>query len=158
MAPCKKCGYDDEAMVVRSWTFIIDKELKSLNMMARNKIGFNRKANLDKKTRRMLHAQAAAYRKEREEWQMWMKVMKANHQVPDATGKRRVTIERLMGKGQRPYDRDNAAGGAKPCLDAMVHVRMLVNDAKENAELHYLQTKSLVERTGVRVTIEELAE
>lgn len=151
---CKRCGYDEDAKVSASWTFIIDKELKSLNQTTKNKIGYNRNVNVDPRLKRAMHAQAAAYRKEREEWQTWAMVMKANYGIRDATGKRRVTIERLMAKGQRPYDVDNCAGGAKNLVDAMTRTNLLVNDAKENAELHYLQTKA--DRAGVRITIEEL--
>lgn len=50
----------------------------------------------------------------------------------EATGKRRLTVER---HGKRPIDLDNLAGGLKPVIDTLRAFRLLVDDDPASMEL-----------------------
>lgn len=137
MSACVKCGYSPDAVVVHTWQFTLPLELESLNA---------RRVNVG--------ATRWSYKRKRDGWAMALRAI-----VPRAIlaveGKRRVTLTRLMGKGQRAFDRDNLVGGAKGLVDAMVRVGLLLGDDAEHAEIHYDQERA--PEPGVRVLIEELA-
>ncbi len=52
--------------------------------------------------------------------------------TPEATGKRRLTVER---HGKRGIDLDNLAGGLKPVIDCLRAFRLLVDDNPMMMEL-----------------------
>ena len=67
---------------------------------------------------------------------------------PKATGKRRVTWERILGPRQREFDEPNLIGGLKP---------ILVDDSPRWYEGVYRQvTDSRQDGPAIRVTIEEV--
>lgn len=100
--------------------------------------------------------------------------------VPLATGRRRVVLTRVMGKGQRPYDIDSLPGGCKLVLDAMKPAKaarqtvwksgprkgrirlvapvpgagLIVDDSPRWVEVEYRQARG--ERAETRITIEEV--
>lgn len=68
---------------------------------------------------------------------MWADVIRGTHgflEIPKATGKRRLTIER---HGKQPMDLDNLIGGAKGCItDNLRDLGLLVDDRPEMIEFH----------------------
>lgn len=140
MSACVSCGFDPDAVVLRSWSFEIGKEVESLNAHRTN--AGSRWAQ-------------AAYRKRRDAWLLWMRVARINNQITAASSRRRVTIERRIGYRQREFDADNLIGGCKPLVDAMVREGLLLDDKREHAEIHYTQIKR-DGAAGVKITIEEL--
>lgn len=138
---CQRCSYDPDAVVERSWTFRIDKEVKSMNRAASNKGS---------------RWSMAQYSKERKEWTSWMMLAKMNHRIPETLRKRRLLLTRVYGYRQRPYDLGNLIGGLKPALDAMVNVGILKNDTPEYLEDHYNQIKDDA-KPGLLVLLEDIA-
>lgn len=139
MTACAKCGYDPEARVLASWSFVIGREIRSGNERINN-VGGSR----------------WTYRVMRSGWISDVSGMRLVHRIPDARGKRRVTLTRIIGYRQRRYDRDNLATGCKPVIDALVRCGLLVDDTEQHAELHFLQAKR-AGLHGVVVLLEELA-
>lgn len=135
---CPKCGHDPSAVVLASWRLFVPREVKSGNDRVNN-VGGSR----------------WEYGANRRAWLSDMNGLRLIHHVPDARFKRRVTLIRRYGKGKRAFDVDNLAAGLKPCVDAMVKARLLVNDNPANAEIHYQQERSEV--PGLVVLIEELS-
>ncbi len=137
MSACLKCGYDAEAAVVASWSFVIPRVLPSLNERIHNgKRGWR-------------------YRRVREAWISDMQAMRMSLPVRDRTrilNKRRVTITRLFSKHQRLMDKANV--DTKACVDAMVSVGLLADDSPQWLELHVKQERG--QERGTRVSIEEL--
>jgi len=82
---------------------------------------------------------------------------------------RRVTIARLMGKRQRPFDDDGLIAGAACFRDAMQRDRfgkngryipgagLVWDDSAKWSEWRYLQRKSDDGRPGVLVVVEDVA-
>lgn len=135
---CEKCGYDSSAKVTAQWTFVIDRDPPSLN--------------------ERLHNQGAtrfAYAKQRNEWASWFKLARNNNRIPIAKKRRRVTLTRVYCGRQQQRDRDNLAGGMKPCVDAMVVAGLLCDDSDRWVQINYAQERG--EHRGLRVLIEELA-
>jgi hypothetical protein len=78
-------------------------------------------------------------------------------ECPPATGKRRVTWERILGPRQREFDEPNLIGGLKPLLDGMVRAGLLVDDSPRWYEGVYRQvTGNRQDGPAIRVTIEEV--
>lgn len=138
---CAMCGYDPDAPVGARWEFVLPLETLSLNAQHRGG---------DAKW------QHVRYKKERNAWQWAVKVARVNHKITPATGKRRVTLTRLYGKGCRAYDEDNLRGGLKPCIDSMVREGILQQDDRKHAEVHYRQERAADGVSALRVTVEEL--
>ena len=136
MSACVKCGHDPDAVVERHWQFTLPLELESLNAHRVNS-----------------GATRWSYKRKRDGWAMALRAT-VPRAILAANGKRRVTLTRLMGKGQRAFDRDNLVGGAKGLVDAMVRVGLLLGDSAEHAEIHYDQERAAT--PGVRVLVEEL--
>ena len=76
--------------------------------------------------------------------------------IPDATGKRRVVITRLIGKGGKAYDVRNIDD--KRMTDEMVRVGLLVDDAPKWIDIEVNQERAEDGVPGTRVTIEDLEE
>ncbi|MGN6107259.1 MAG: hypothetical protein ACTHU0_19280 [Kofleriaceae bacterium] len=140
MTACVACGHDPEARVIRSWTFDIPKAPSSMNAHVVNAGGAR-----------------WAYAKERNEWALWIRQARLLRCIPKATGKRRVTFERLYGGRCREWDNDNFVGGLKVVRDALVREGLLVDDNEANLTAIYKQAKRPGE-TALRITIEELAD
>jgi hypothetical protein len=113
-------------------------------------------------------ATAARYRTFRNVWAADLRACKAANRIPDATGKRLVTITRLMGKGQRPFDYDNLVAGAKPVVDAMKPpanrrgrrtdgASLIVDDGPAYVRVTYEQERSADGRPGTLITVEDVS-
>lgn len=70
-----------------------------------------------------------------------------------ATGKRRVSLEIILGHKQRGCDPD---AYWKSLLDALVHAKLLINDNRQNCELGPVTFSRDAKRWGTRVTLEDL--
>jgi hypothetical protein len=134
---CSKCGYDEDAPVLASWTFVIARPVVSLNRGSTNK-GANR----------------WEYASERSAWAWHLRAHRLDQRIPLATELRRLTLTRLIGPRCRAFDRDNLIGGLKPVVDAMVRELLLTGDAEQHAEVHYLQEKHKL--SGLHVLLEVL--
>lgn len=109
------------------------------------------------------------YKTERDRW-AWDIAMAARAAgIPKATGKRRVTITRLMGKGQRLFDVPNLWGGIKALCDAMCAERvyrgktrpgagLIVDDSPAWAEFAVEQARAADDKPATLITIEEVAD
>ncbi len=139
-AACPKCGHNPSAVVVRQWEFTVDREVYSLNAH---------------RTNAGTRWGQREYRDNRTAWIQWFIVHGEKNGSRGATVKRRVTLTRLMGWGQREFDRDNLQGGMKICVDAMVRAKLLVDDKPKWLELHHAQERGTI--PGLRVLLEELA-
>jgi hypothetical protein len=113
---CPHCHCDTEDVPAvqppaPSWEFTIPIPLEPANKARKGK-----NAN----------ARHAKHKKQRDAWTMALIVQRANLGIPyPPTGKRRVEIVRVMGKGQRKYDRDNLYASVKACVDAMKPPRII---------------------------------
>lgn len=139
MTACVKCGHDPDARVLAAWTFTLAGEIRSLN---RHVVNFG--------------AARHVYRRERDDWMWLARAARLAHQIPPATGRRRLTLIRIYTRRQRELDDDNLSGGAKPLVDALVRERLLVDDTRRWLELHHDQEHGATR--GVRVVLEELAD
>lgn len=75
--------------------------------------------------------------------------------IPNATGKRRLTICR---HGRNALDQDNLAGGCKGLVDFIKLRGLLVDDRPRHAELVFTQQVTRKGPTGMTITIEDLVE
>lgn len=73
--------------------------------------------------------------------------------VPAATGPREVRIVRLMPKFAKMYDHDNLVAGAKPLLDEMVRVGILVGDRNDQVKVTYGQERGDGGCTRIEVSL-----
>lgn len=136
--PCTRCGHDPSAIVVASWCFVIEGvEVASLNAHTVN-VG---------------HARHA-YRRHRDHWHWAIRAERLRLAIPAATRLRRVTLVRLMGKGQREFDPENLSGGLKPMVDGLVAEKLIVGDRRDQAQISYDQRRA--SKPGLMVVIEEL--
>lgn len=138
MSACCKCGHDPAAVVLAIWQTRILRTVKSGNARVHN-VGGSR----------------WQYKAERQGWERDMLAVRRAMGIPVATTRRRVTLTRLIDKGQRAFDEDNLRTGCKPIVDAMVKAGLLVGDRPQDAEIHYAQIKAIC--GGLYVEIEELA-
>lgn len=138
MTACPRCSYNPAAIIAGSWEFHIGRPVKSGNDRIHN-VGASR----------------WSYKADRDAWHSDIHAMRRVLDIPPAHTLRRVTLTRLIGKGQRRYDRDNMATGCKPIVDALVRVGLLIDDDAKHAEIHYAQEKGAL--PGLRVLLEELA-
>lgn len=137
--PCPKCGHDPSARVVGSWSFWCDREIESLNA---------HRVNAGAKW------QQAAYRRDRDAWQLWMRFGMFSQKILNAKAKRRVKIVRQYSGRQRAFDKDNLAGGCKQLVDAMVRAALLVDDSERWCEIEYVQRKA--DKSGTWILVEEI--
>lgn len=72
--------------------------------------------------------------------------------IPKAAGKRRVSLEIVLGKGQRACDPD---AYWKSLLDALVHAGQLVNDSPKWVELAPVKFSRSI--AGATITLEDIA-
>lgn len=117
------------------WTFIVPMEMRSMNRTPMNR------GNEKWSYRKLLLA-----------WTTAIKRMSTH--VPRVTGKRRMRLTRIMGKGKRPFDLDNAVGGSKVIVDAAVKAELLLDDGAKFAEVQYEQEKG--DWDGVRFEVWEV--
>ncbi len=132
-----RCGHDPGANVARSWTFEIDREIKSGNAHIYN-VGASR----------------WRYAKDRDAWSWEFRAARLLQKIPKAMQRRRVTLTRLYSGRQREFDGDNFQTGAKSCVDALVLEGLLVGDDSKSAEINYAQQSG---GCGLRVLLEEFA-
>lgn len=168
------------------WSFTLPIDLSSANMRIVN----GRHA-----------ATAAMYRRRRDTWVSWMCLAARHAGLPFvgdagrtvglmyvvlgdgdvAKWRRRVTIVRLMGRGQRAFDDDNIAAACKGLRDAMQRPRtygkrmkfggrtsglvvqvpiagagIVWDDSCRWSEWRYAQERAADGRPGVRVTVEDI--
>ena len=111
---------------------------------------------------------ASKYRSFRNVWAADLRTCKQVLKIPDATGKRLVTITRLMGKGQREYDYDNLVAGSKAVVDAMkptssrcgrqtLGASLIVDDDPASVLVTYLQEKADNGQPATLITIEDVS-
>ncbi len=97
--------------------------------------------------------------KDKEDWQLllgleftagpiWVR-KKFDHQTWLSL-KKRITITRIMGPKQRPFDHDNLVGGCKQLIDAMKGI-LIKDDTAEYLQATYKQVKG--ERAGTVIGI-----
>lgn len=114
---CAMCGYNDDAVVLNTWAFYVPQNIPTQNDITK----VNR----------------FEYKRTRDIWHKYLLGIKMGARIPDAYGKRRVTVYRAMGYRRAAYERSNFIGGCKPVIDAMVKVAMLIDDSAEHMEDHY---------------------
>lgn len=157
MTACSRCGFDPDAKVTASWSFTIDRAVVSLNERGTNRGAWTKRVP----GKRTWNARRA-YKADRDAWGWLVKAKRLELRIPKAKGRRRLTLTRLYGKGQRAFDRDNLVGGMKPVVDSMVLDGLLLGDTPELAEVHYDQIGSEpgAERAigiGLLVVLEDVA-
>lgn len=132
------CDFDPGAVVTATWVHEVASYCPTMNTLKGNT-----KTNY-------------TYRNWRKKWEEefgpWL------HSIPRAPKLRRVTITRVFGKGKRPFDRVNFAGGCKPLLDTLVNCGALYDDSPTWCMDYYLQERALDGVDRMRVMIEELSE
>lgn len=138
MSACVRCGHNPEAVVTARWSKAFDREIKSLNESSTNKGAYRWQ-----------------YKRDRDAWSWLLRAWHLEARIPIATRLRRVTITRSYTGRQREFDEGNFVGGCKGLVDALVRERLLVDDTRALAEIHYVQVKSTVSAT--EIVIEELA-
>jgi hypothetical protein len=136
-ATCVKCGHDPDAVVTASWTFVLPKQLGSLNDHAIN-----------------AGASRWQYGRDREIWRLMLANARQLHAIPRPQGKRYLVLTRVFSGRERERDLDNLIGAAKPVLDAMVKAGLLVDDAPKFLDCTYRQERGSV--SGVRVELSEV--
>lgn len=136
---CLKCGYDPDRVVTASWSFVLQREPKSLNARVVN-VGASR----------------WRYAKERDAWSWLVRAARLEHKITPACGLRRMTLTRVYASGQRAIDVDNLSGGMKSLVDAIVREGIVRNDNPTWLELHHDQEPGATR--SVRVLLEELAD
>jgi hypothetical protein len=97
---------------VTSWVLYLDIDSPSQNRLYGNV--------------RNHHAARAHYARIRNDAELQFKRARNVKGIPLATGKRRITWERILGPRQREYDETNFIGGLKPIVDGMVRAELLV--------------------------------
>jgi hypothetical protein len=73
--------------------------------------------------------------------------------IPPATGKRHLTIER---HSSGTVDKDGLYGGCKPLIDAIKRAGLIVDDSPDHCELEVVQVK--IARTETACTVIRLAD
>lgn len=92
-----------------------------------------------------------AYRRLRNRYGWALKASRAEHRLGRAAGRRRVHIVRLMGPRGKEFDPDNLHGGAKPLVDELVTVGVLLDDTAAAAEITYDQERATTFGTRIEV-------
>lgn len=136
MTTCLRCGFTPH-VTAASWSFFLELEPPTQNRVASNKGGGR-----------------WTYKKLRDDYRWLVRAAKAREGVPDATGRRAVTLTRVYSGRQREFDYGNLVGGLKMVTDSLVRERLLVDDSPKWSEQVYLQRRGPV--SGVEVRIEEL--
>lgn len=82
------------------------------------------------------------------------------HRYEPATRFRRVTLVRVYGKGPKggsckKFDRDNLLQGAKPIVDTIKKLGIILDDSPDKAELVYLQEPSVDGKHYIKIKVEE---
>lgn len=114
---CRACGYDEGETVLARWAFYIPLQPPSQNEFK----------GMD----------PHVYRKIRHTWGQWMELAKTHVAAASKESKRRVWFHRMMGAGQRSYDKGNFVGGCKPILDSMMAAGLVYNDSPWHLEEHH---------------------
>jgi len=135
---CIKCGYDADQFVTASWSFVLEREPKSLNARVVN-VGASR----------------WRYAKDRDAWSWLIRAARLEQRIPPSHGRRRMTLTRIYANGQRAIDKDNLSGGMKGLVDAMVREKLIHDDSPAWLELHHAQEPGAIR--SVRVLIEDLS-
>lgn len=137
---CRLCGGMPDARVAATWTFRIDRDAPTQNVMGNNRGGGR-----------------WAYRKERNAWADALGVAGIHLKIGLAQVRRRVTITRCYSGQQKLRDHGNLVGGLKAAVDAMVGIGLLKDDSPEWCEIYYKQSRVEKHERGTVITIEELA-
>lgn len=89
----------------------------------------------------------AIIRKEKAEWMTLIRTAYGFPDIPRATGRRKLTIERW---GWKILDEMNLIGGAKGIVDNLVQLGLLVDDKPSMLELGGVIQNQIMPRTKVR--------
>ncbi len=73
--------------------------------------------------------------------------------IPTASGPRKVRITRLIDRGGKQFDYDNLVSGAKPLLDVLVTMGIILGDGPGQVEVEYIQEKH--GSPGTRIELED---
>lgn len=107
------------------------------------------------------------YKTERTRWAWDVGMAAKAAGIPLATGRRRVVITRLIGKGQREYDIANLWGGAKALIDVLTVEKrfrgslrpgtgLIVDDSEKWADIVMRQERAADGQPGTRIEISEV--
>jgi hypothetical protein len=151
---------DGQGSTITKWYLTFEEQLPSANDRLVN--------GRDRKSR-------AIYARKRDDWAALLTLAAKMAGIPAATGKRRVTFVRIMGKRQRAFDDDDLSGGCKLVRDAMkrphkwtkkigkVSVPMLtagasliVDDGAKWIDAVYMQERAADGKPGTRIEIEDV--
>lgn len=135
---CSLCGGDPHARVATSWSFRVNRDAPTQNVMGNNRGGGR-----------------WAYKKERQEWLRWILIERPC--IPEAEAKRRVTITRCYSGNQKLRDHGNLVGGLKPVVDALVLSGTIKDDSPHWVEIYYHQRRVERHERCTLFTVEELA-
>src|SRR5688572_13470022 len=109
---CRLCGGRPYAKVAASWSFRIERDAPTQNVMGNNRGGGRWK-----------------YKEERRAWVAALATKKIMMRIGTAEVRRRVTITRCYSGQQKLRDHGNLVGGLKPAVDAMVGIGLLKDDS-----------------------------
>lgn len=137
-ALCGSCG-QDLPPAGESWLFAMSLMPPSQNIVSGNKGG---------------RAARTKYKKFRDDYGMLLRAWMNDLKIPDATGRRRVSVTRRYGGRAQKMDRGNLIGGCKPLLDAMTRVGLIVDDKEEFLQDHYYQIRA--DFNELEICVEEL--
>ena len=86
----------------------------------------------------------------------WLLASALNHlpKIPDATGRRRLTITR---HGKRALDRDNLSAGMKGLIDVIKERHLIIDDRPQDCELVFEQKPCGKAAPWVEILLEEIA-
>lgn len=138
--PCPLCGGDPQAEVTGRWAFELPVEPPSQNRAVRS-----------------VYQKQHYYRRMRNEYEFLVRAAMRRLDIPEATGKRRIIVTRLMGKGKRAYDHSNLVGGCKGLIDACVRAGLLVDDSTAYFEGYYRQERDPDGKGGALLLVEGLS-
>lgn len=146
---CLLCGGRPNARVRARWVLHIPIAVASQNGRDGRSGGANKGGN------------RWAYKHAREQYTAALRVAMRREIGPGGQLPRtpkRVVITRYWAKRQRAFDHANLVGGAKPLVDAMVRVGLLVDDSPEWFEGYYRQARDPDGRGWTVIVIEEVEE
>jgi Holliday junction resolvase RusA-like endonuclease len=137
---CPLCGGEPDAPVAARWAFELPVEPPSQNRSVRS-----------------VYQKQHYYRRTRDEYEFLVRSAMKRNGIPEATGKRRIRVTRLMGKGKRAYDHANLVGGCKGLIDACVRAGLLKDDTAHYFEGYYRQERDPDGKGGALLVVEELS-
>lgn len=141
---CPWCKDSPDLPLAQSWVMAVDREWPATQAHS---------------SARLANGGAARfmYKRIRDAWAGDIRWAVDLAEVPRADARRRVTLVRLWGRGQRERDRDNLIAGGKPIVDGLVAAGVIIDDRRKHAVIHYDQRKSDDGVSRVLIRIDEFA-